>query len=164
VKDVTRSRSAKVAEEAATHMGGDYYCDDSGASRTVGSAAAGGGFSAASAAVFVQRGADPLVLPTNRLKDGKDEGLVTSCATPIVVALDVTASRGDDAKILYDKLPMFYGSIMTNACACDAEHTHRSPQPEPLQCLTRPCVRVAVVWTRRRGPTDIVRCDRRRTV
>jgi len=156
-------------KKAAAHMGGDYYCDDSGASRTVGSAAAGGGFSAASAAVFVQRGADPLVLPTNRLKDGKDEGLVTSCATPIVVALDVTASRGDDAKILYDKLPMFYGSIMTNACAFDAEHTHRnrsSPQLEPLQCqcLTRPCVRVAVVWTRRRGPTDIVRCDRRRAV
>lgn len=98
-------------------MGGDYYTDDSGASRSVGTAAAGGGFSAASAAVFVQTGADDAVLPPNRLKDGKDPGLVTSCATPIVVALDVTASRGDDAKILYDKLPMFYGSIMTNACA-----------------------------------------------
>lgn len=67
----------------------------------------------------MRAGADGQVLPTNRLVDGKDAGLVTAAATPIVVALDVTASRGDDAKILYDKLPMFYGSIMTNAYAED---------------------------------------------
>ena len=32
---------------------------------------------------------------------------------PIVFALDVTGSMGDWAKIIYDKLPMFYGQIMT---------------------------------------------------
>jgi hypothetical protein len=32
-------------------------------------------------------------------------------ATAIVVAMDVTRSRGDDAKIMYQKLPMFMGQI-----------------------------------------------------
>jgi hypothetical protein len=31
--------------------------------------------------------------------------------TPIVVGLDVTRSRGDDAKIVFEKLPMFFGQI-----------------------------------------------------
>ena len=31
--------------------------------------------------------------------------------TPIVVALDVTRSRGDDTKMMYDKLPMLMGQI-----------------------------------------------------
>ncbi|MCE9597144.1 MAG: hypothetical protein K8S54_04175 [Spirochaetia bacterium] len=31
--------------------------------------------------------------------------------TPIVVALDVTRSRGDDTKIVYEKLPTFIGQI-----------------------------------------------------
>lgn len=32
--------------------------------------------------------------------------------TPIVVALDVTRSRGEDTKLVYDKLPMFLGQMM----------------------------------------------------
>lgn len=32
-------------------------------------------------------------------------------ATPIVFAMDVTRSRGDDSKIIYSKLPMFIGQI-----------------------------------------------------
>lgn len=32
--------------------------------------------------------------------------------TPIVVAMDVTRSRGDDAKVVYGKLPMFIGQII----------------------------------------------------
>jgi len=32
--------------------------------------------------------------------------------TPIVVAMDVTRSRGDDAKVIYGKLPMFIGQII----------------------------------------------------
>ena len=32
-------------------------------------------------------------------------------ATPIVVALDVTRSRGDDTKLMYEKLPMLMGQI-----------------------------------------------------
>src|SRR5215208_27367 len=31
--------------------------------------------------------------------------------TPIVVALDVTRSRGDDTKLLYEKLPALMGQI-----------------------------------------------------
>ncbi len=31
--------------------------------------------------------------------------------TPIVVAMDVTASRGDDAKVIYEKLPMLMGQL-----------------------------------------------------
>ena len=31
--------------------------------------------------------------------------------TPIVVALDVTRSRGNDSKVMYEKLPMFIGQI-----------------------------------------------------
>src|SRR6476469_752089 len=32
--------------------------------------------------------------------------------TPIVVALDVTRSRGDDTKLMYEKLPMLMGQIL----------------------------------------------------
>lgn len=38
---------------------------------------------------------------------------------PIVFALDVTGSMGDWAKIIYDKLPMFYGQIMTQKYLTD---------------------------------------------
>jgi len=31
---------------------------------------------------------------------------------PIVVAIDVTGSMGNWTKIIYDKMPMFYGQIM----------------------------------------------------
>lgn len=31
--------------------------------------------------------------------------------TPVVVALDVTRSRGDDSRVMYEKLPMFIGQI-----------------------------------------------------
>ena len=34
--------------------------------------------------------------------------------TPIVVAMDVTRSRGNDSRIMYDKLPMFIGQIELN--------------------------------------------------
>src|SRR3954468_9211039 len=35
--------------------------------------------------------------------------------TPIVVALDVTRSRGDDTKLMYEKLPMLMGQIELHA-------------------------------------------------
>jgi hypothetical protein len=40
-----------------------------------------------------------------------DENLIVECKNPIVFALDVTGSMGDWAKIIYDKMPMFYGQI-----------------------------------------------------
>ena len=39
--------------------------------------------------------------------------------TPIVVAMDVTRSRGDDAKVAYGKLPMFIGQINMKAYVPD---------------------------------------------
>lgn len=39
--------------------------------------------------------------------------------TPIVVAMDVTRSRGDDAKVIYSKLPMLIGQIIMKGYAKD---------------------------------------------
>lgn len=38
----------------------------------------------------------------------------TKVLNPIVFGLDITGSMGDWSKIIYDKLPMFYGQIMIN--------------------------------------------------
>ena len=42
----------------------------------------------------------------------KDNPLFSDAKNPIIFALDVTGSMGDWAKIIYQKLPMFYGQIM----------------------------------------------------
>jgi uncharacterized protein YfaP (DUF2135 family) len=42
----------------------------------------------------------------------KSRTLSCSNETPIVVAMDVTRSRGDDSKVVYAKLPMFIGQIV----------------------------------------------------
>lgn len=80
-------------------MGGGYY------DREVVSSEAAGGYSAQAQAA----------MSTCALKDQvRSKGRDISCdaETPIVVAMDVTSSRGDDSKILYDKLPMFFGQLM----------------------------------------------------
>ncbi len=41
--------------------------------------------------------------------------------TPIVVAMDVTRSRGDDAKVIYGKLPMFIGQLIMKGYVDDPE-------------------------------------------
>ncbi len=41
--------------------------------------------------------------------------------TPIVVAMDTTRSRGDDAKVIFGKLPMFFGQIKMNNYVPDPE-------------------------------------------
>ena len=45
--------------------------------------------------------------------DLNPHGAVRECLnlTPIVVAMDVTRSRGDDSRVIYAKLPMFIGQI-----------------------------------------------------
>lgn len=86
-------------------MGGDLF------DRPV-EAASGGAISAASQAAMKRSRPDDAVLPPNRVKDGEDVGLHCSAETPIVLAMDVTASRGDDSKIVYDKLPMFFGQMV----------------------------------------------------
>ncbi|HMU39789.1 MAG TPA: hypothetical protein PKE31_12345 [Pseudomonadota bacterium] len=50
------------------------------------------------------RGVHPILNPFGKIRECMNE-------TPIVVAMDVTRSRGDDTKIIYDKLPMFMGQI-----------------------------------------------------
>jgi len=94
-------------------MGGDYY------DRSMTTSSAGSAVSAAAQAVMARSAADASVLPKNRLKAGLDTGLTTNAGTPIVIALDVTASRGDDSKILYDKLPVFWGTLKMQKYALD---------------------------------------------
>ena len=43
--------------------------------------------------------------------DPRGRALVCGEGTPIVVALDVTRSRGDDARVIFGKLPMLVGQI-----------------------------------------------------
>eukprot|EP01080_Neovahlkampfia_damariscottae_P005285 gene5285-8903_t len=45
-------------------------------------------------------------------KQYADEQITCYHANPIVLALDITGSMGDWAKVIYDKLPMFYGEII----------------------------------------------------
>lgn len=49
--------------------------------------------------------ADKKVLPLDR-------SLTCKSKSPIVVAIDGTGSMGNDAYIIYDKMPMFYGQIL----------------------------------------------------
>lgn len=58
--------------------------------------------------------------------------------TPIVVALDVTRSRGDDTKLMYDKLPMLMGQIalqgyVKNPGICFAAIGDANSDSAPLQ-------------------------------
>lgn len=52
-----------------------------------------------------RRGVHPTLDPKGKIRECMNE-------TPIVVAMDVTRSRGDDTRIIYDKLPMFIGQII----------------------------------------------------
>jgi len=79
-------------------MGGGYY------DREVETSAPGQSSDAAVAALS-RSGADPATNPRDRV-------LTTDAATPIVVCMDITGSMNDYPKIIYDKLPMFYGQIM----------------------------------------------------
>ena len=71
--------------------------------------------------------------------------------TPIVVAMDVTSSRGDDSKILYDKLPMY-----TLPCP------HCGLRPSPTLTLLRVCevLRAAAHAGLRRGMRTVL-CSHR---
>eukprot|EP00349_Pseudokeronopsis_sp_Brazil_P002038 CAMPEP_0202962536 /NCGR_PEP_ID=MMETSP1396-20130829/6650_1 /ASSEMBLY_ACC=CAM_ASM_000872 /TAXON_ID= /ORGANISM="Pseudokeronopsis sp., Strain Brazil" /LENGTH=59 /DNA_ID=CAMNT_0049683199 /DNA_START=131 /DNA_END=310 /DNA_ORIENTATION=- len=45
--------------------------------------------------------------------------MTTEAENPIVVAIDVTGSMGNWSKIIYDKMPMFYGQIMMQGYLSD---------------------------------------------
>jgi hypothetical protein len=82
-------------------MGGDYY------DRDVYTDTTGVGYSVAATNVIVTKGLakemNPLRFEEECLKCDKED--------PIVFALDVTGSMGDWSKIIFDKMPMFYGQI-----------------------------------------------------
>jgi len=78
-------------------MGGDWY------DREVVSTDAGQHSTQANVAMS-RNTIDPQVVPNRKIH--------CEHKTPIVLAMDVTRSRGDDSKILYDKLPMLFGQIM----------------------------------------------------
>mmetsp|Transcript_17114 Transcript_17114/g.16346 ORF Transcript_17114/g.16346 Transcript_17114/m.16346 type:complete len:80 (+) Transcript_17114:127-366(+) len=41
-----------------------------------------------------------------------EDKMVCTQKNPIVMCIDVTGSMGDWSKIIYDKMPMFYGQLM----------------------------------------------------
>jgi|GEM_PF-817894 len=51
-----------------------------------------------------QRKVHPDLDPHGKMRECNNE-------TPIVIAMDVTRSRGDDTKLIYERLPMFIGQI-----------------------------------------------------
>lgn len=84
-------------------MGGDYYDRDVGVS----TGTSGGGSSQANTVLsqsHLHKSCDP--------KRWCDDKLESDAKNPIVFALDVTGSMGEWTKIIYDKMPMFYGQIM----------------------------------------------------
>ena len=81
-------------------MGGSSY------DVSVGTADSGRSYSTGSARTFSgTTQADSTVVPDKTTK------LSTDVKHPVVVALDVTGSMGDSARIMYDKMPMFWGQI-----------------------------------------------------
>ncbi|MBL8021750.1 MAG: hypothetical protein JNM27_18905 [Leptospirales bacterium] len=87
-------------------MGGGYYSQDiAREARSSGGDVFGFqayGVNAGTAAS--RREVHPILNIRGKTRECKNE-------TPIVVALDVTRSRGDDTKIVYEKLPTFIGQI-----------------------------------------------------
>ncbi len=82
-------------------MGGGHYSLDIAAELRRG----GGAFSTdAYASTQAQAGTHPALNPFGKTREVNNE-------TPIVVALDVTRSRGDDTKLMYKELPRLMGQI-----------------------------------------------------
>jgi len=93
-------------------MGGGYYEYDASdtvhtapARSAVLQATAASGFSAQAEEVMGQQDLHSECDPLNRT-------VISRHKSPVIVAIDVTGSMGNWTKIIYDKLPMFYGQIM----------------------------------------------------
>ncbi len=85
-------------------MGGGYYDRDVGLTESA-HGGEGGHHTRAAEEAMSQRGPATELMPRGRL-------LVCGNKDPIVVAMDVTRSRGNDSKLVYDKMPMLYGQIL----------------------------------------------------
>jgi len=105
-------------------MGGGYY------DREVEESAPGQSSQAAQAAL-TRSATDPATQP-------KERSFNSDAVTPIVVCMDITGSMNDYPKIIYDKLPMFYGQIMIQNYVKDpalsfAFYAHATSDQYPLQ-------------------------------
>ena len=83
-------------------MGGGYYSLD-----TAYESRSSGAFGGGSGGPVGRHAVDPALNPLGKTREVNNE-------TPIVVALDVTRSRGDDTKLMYEKLPMLMGQLELN--------------------------------------------------
>ena len=84
-------------------MGGGYYDRDVGETSSAGFGDLS--FTDDAKNAMVQKSLHTDLDPLNR-------SIKCTNNMPLVVAMDVTRSRGDDSKILYDKVPMLFGQIM----------------------------------------------------
>lgn len=85
-------------------MGGNNYDRDVGSSSSSGSFSSGGTSSSRAKSALGAGGPDPSTSPLDRIIRSDREN-------PIVVALDVTGSNIEFARIVYDKAPMLHGQI-----------------------------------------------------
>lgn len=87
-------------------MGGASYDRDvfSSSSSSGWGGSSGFGASSYSASKFTSSSLDDSMIPNGKILESKTK-------TPIIVMLDVTGSNIDFARVVYDKLPMFYGQI-----------------------------------------------------
>ena len=83
-------------------MGGSSYDRDVYTSDS--SSSWGFGASSYSASKFTNSSLDPAMRPNGKV-------LESTAKTPVIIVLDVTGSNIDFARVVYDKLPMFYGQI-----------------------------------------------------
>jgi hypothetical protein len=83
-------------------MGGGYYDRDVGITAE---SAEPTSYTVVAQRAMSQKGPHADLVPKGRF-------LTCRARSPIVVAMDVTRSRGDDSKIVYDKMPMLYGQLM----------------------------------------------------
>eukprot|EP00771_Trimastix_marina_P002773 gnl/Trimastix_PCT/393.p1 GENE.gnl/Trimastix_PCT/393~~gnl/Trimastix_PCT/393.p1 ORF type:complete len:286 (-),score=84.13 gnl/Trimastix_PCT/393:545-1402(-) len=86
-------------------MGGGYYDRDVGTSSS--------SFSADAARTFTQCGIHADLDPKRTV--------TSTGGNPIIVCVDVTGSMGDWTKIIFDKMPMFFGQLMMQGYLADPE-------------------------------------------
>jgi len=94
-------------------MGGDYY------DRPVQAASKNQNYSDQAAKTLTQENLHKSNDPRRFAEEERQ--LISKHKHPIVFALDVSGSMGDWPKIIYDKLPMFYGQIMMQGYLSDPE-------------------------------------------
>ena len=85
-------------------MGGGYYDRDVGLTE-ISQGGDGAHHTQIAEAAMTQRGPHADLQPRGRV-------LECGHQSPIVVAMDVTRSRGNDSKVVYDKIPMLYGQLL----------------------------------------------------